>query len=61
MVWLLTFYHKFALHKSSPIYGWWYFVMLNECYGKTLGQMLLKFPPTNDDEVDTLMGTNIRI
>mmetsp|Transcript_54890 Transcript_54890/g.114865 ORF Transcript_54890/g.114865 Transcript_54890/m.114865 type:complete len:141 (-) Transcript_54890:119-541(-) len=35
--------------------------MLFECVGKTLGQVLPKFPPTTDDEVDALMDTKIRV
>ncbi len=35
--------------------------MLFECVCKTLGQVLLNFPPTIDDEVDALMDTKIRV
>ena len=37
------------------------FVMLYEGVGKTLGQVLPKFPPTTDKEVDSLLATNIRV
>ena len=29
--------------------------MLFECVGKTLGQIVLKFPPLSEDNVDTLL------
>jgi hypothetical protein len=35
--------------------------MLYECVGKSLSQVLPKFPPITDDEVNTLMGTNIHV
>ena len=60
-IWLLTFYYRYSLRTSSPIYGWWYFVMLYECVGKTLGQVLPKFPPSTDDEVESLLAINIRV
>ena len=60
-IWLLTLCSRYALRASTPVYGWWYFLMLYECVGKTLGQVLPKFPPTTDDEVDALMATNIRV
>ncbi len=35
--------------------------MLYEGVGKTLGQVLPKFPPTTDKEVDSLLAINIRV
>jgi hypothetical protein len=57
----MTSYGRYSLKTSTPIYGWWYFVMLYEGVGKTLGQVLPKFPPTTDKEVDSLLATNIRV
>ena len=61
VIWLLAFYHRYSLRTSTPVYGWWYFVMLFECVGKILGQVLPKFPQTTDDEVNALMDTQIRV
>ena len=59
--WLMTSHGRYSLKTSSPIYGWWYFVMLYECVGKTLGQVLLKFSPSTDNEVESLLAINIRV
>jgi hypothetical protein len=58
---LMPSHGRYSLKTSSPIYGWWYFVMLYECVGKTLGQVLPKFPPTTDKEVDSLLAIKLRV
>jgi hypothetical protein len=35
--------------------------MLFDCVGKTLGQLLPKFPPQSDDDVDFLMDLKVRV
>jgi hypothetical protein len=35
--------------------------MLFDCVGKTLGQLLPKFPPQSDEDVDFLMDLKVRV
>jgi hypothetical protein len=35
--------------------------MLYECVGKTLGQLIPKFPPTSDEDIDKLLEMKIRV
>lgn len=52
---------RYALRPSTPIYGWWYYFMLFEGVGKTLGQVLPKFPPSSNSDVDTLLDMKVRV
>ena len=58
---LLTFYNRYSLRASTPIYGWWYYYMIYEGVGKCIGQFLPKFPPNTDEEVDQLMELKVRV
>ena len=53
--------NRYSLRPSTPIYGWWYFVMIHEGVGKSLSQLIPKFPPTTEAEVDALMDMKVRV
>ena len=57
----LTFSCRFALRPSSPVYGWWYYYMIFQAVGKTLGQVIPRFPPSSDDDVDFLLDMKVRV
>jgi hypothetical protein len=58
---IVALYDRFSLRPTTPVYGWWYFFMLFECVGKQLGQIIPRFPPTTDAEVDSLLDLKIRV
>ena len=57
----LTFCCRYALRPSTPVYGWWYYFMIFHAAGKVLGQVIPKFPPTSDDDVEFLLNLKVRV
>ena len=52
---------RYAKRPSWPVYGWWYYFMLYGGVGKSLGQLIPKFPPTSDEDIDALLAMKVRM
>ena len=47
---------RYALHKSDPFYGYWFYRFYYEAFADPLSKLSSKFVPETDEAVDELLS-----